>query len=84
VTHPNVSTALAFTVIDELARNGVRLVVLSPGSRSAAMAIAANEHPDVVARVVIDERSAAFHALGAAKGSGRPVAVLSTSGCGGG
>ena len=80
MTHPNVSTALAFTVIDELARNGVRLVVLSPGSRSAAMAIAANEHPDVVARVVIDERSAAFHALGAAKGSGRPVAVLSTSG----
>lgn len=80
MTHPNSSTALARVVMDELARQGVSLVVLSPGSRSAALALAADEHPDLTTRVVIDERSAAFHALGAARVSGAPAAVLSTSG----
>jgi 2-succinyl-5-enolpyruvyl-6-hydroxy-3-cyclohexene-1-carboxylate synthase len=78
--HPNPATALARVVVDEMAAAGVALVVISPGSRSAALAIAAAEHPDLDTRVFIDERSAAFHALGAARASGRPVAVLSTSG----
>ena len=80
MTHPNPSTALARAVIDELVGSGVRLIVISPGSRSAALAIAAVSHGDVETRVVVDERSAAFHALGAARASGRPVAVVSTSG----
>lgn len=80
MTHPNSSTALARVVMDELARQGVPLVVLSPGSRSAALALAADEHPDLTTRVVIDERSAAFHALGVARASGAPAAVVSTSG----
>jgi 2-succinyl-5-enolpyruvyl-6-hydroxy-3-cyclohexene-1-carboxylate synthase len=67
-------------VIDELARNGVRLIVLSPGSRSGALAIAAAAHPGIEAIVVIDERSAAFHALGRSKATGAPAAVVSTSG----
>jgi 2-succinyl-5-enolpyruvyl-6-hydroxy-3-cyclohexene-1-carboxylate synthase len=71
---------MARAVIDELAASGVRLVVVSPGSRSAALAIAAVSHGDVETRVVVDERSAAFHALGASRASGRPVAVVSTSG----
>lgn len=78
--HPNPATALARVVVDELASCGVSLVVISPGSRSGALAIAAAEHPQLAVRVVIDERSAAFHALGAAKASGRPVAMVSTSG----
>ncbi|MEA1904057.1 MAG: 2-succinyl-5-enolpyruvyl-6-hydroxy-3-cyclohexene-1-carboxylic-acid synthase [Actinomycetota bacterium] len=77
---PNPSTALASVIIDELARNGVGLVVLSPGSRSAALAIAAVGHPGIETRVVIDERSAAFHALGRAKASGEPAALICTSG----
>ena len=67
-------------LIDELARGGVRLVVISPGSRSAALAIAASEHPMLETRVAVDERSAAFLALGRAKVSGEPAMVISTSG----
>lgn len=80
MTHPNVSIALARVIIDELAVHGVDLFVISPGSRSGALAIAADEHPDVETRIVIDERSAAFHALGVARTASVPVAVLSTSG----
>jgi 2-succinyl-5-enolpyruvyl-6-hydroxy-3-cyclohexene-1-carboxylate synthase len=80
MSHPNPSTALARVVVDELAARGVELVVISPGSRSAALAIAATEHPQLATRVFIDERSAAFHALGAARASQRPAAVVSTSG----
>jgi len=80
VTHPNPSTALARVVVDQLAVEGVQVVVVSPGSRSGALAIAAAEHPELRARVVIDERSAAFHALGVARAGGRPAAVLCTSG----
>lgn len=80
MTHPNPSTALARVVVDELAAGGVRHLVISPGSRSAALAIASVEHDTIEARVVVDERSAAFHALGVALASQRPVAVLATSG----
>jgi 2-succinyl-5-enolpyruvyl-6-hydroxy-3-cyclohexene-1-carboxylate synthase len=80
MTRPNVSTALAEVVIDELAVNGVSVVVVSPGSRSGALAIAAARHPEIDTRVVIDERSAAFHALGVARASGMPAAVIATSG----
>lgn len=80
MTHPNPSTALARVVVDELANRGVKLVVIAPGSRSGALAIAAAGHPDIETRVVVDERSAAFHALGAARASSSPTAVLSTSG----
>jgi 2-succinyl-5-enolpyruvyl-6-hydroxy-3-cyclohexene-1-carboxylate synthase len=76
---PNPSTALAEVVVDELVRNGVRFVAISPGSRSAALAIAAAGHPDMTTVVVIDERSAAFWALGRAK-AGEGAAVLATSG----
>lgn len=80
MTHPNPSTALARVVVDEMANRGLRLVVIAPGSRSGALAIAAVEHPDIETRVFVDERSAAFHALGAARASGLPAAVVSTSG----
>jgi 2-succinyl-5-enolpyruvyl-6-hydroxy-3-cyclohexene-1-carboxylate synthase len=80
LTHPNPSTAVARVVMDELVNRGVDLVIISPGSRSGALAIAASEHPDLGTRVVIDERSAAFHALGVARSSSGPVAVVSTSG----
>lgn len=80
MTHPNPSTALARVVVDELAEGGVEFIVISPGSRSGALATAAAEHPDIETHVVIDERSAAFRALGVAKASGRPAAMVATSG----
>ncbi|HSJ35721.1 MAG TPA: 2-succinyl-5-enolpyruvyl-6-hydroxy-3-cyclohexene-1-carboxylic-acid synthase [Acidimicrobiia bacterium] len=80
MSYPNPSTALARIVVDELARGGVGRVVAAPGSRSTALALAAAQAPDLDLVVALDERSAAFHALGWAKASGRPAAVLTTSG----
>ena len=77
---PNASTALAQVLIDELVRGGVRHLVVSPGSRSAAVAIAGARSRDLAVSVLIDERSAAFFALGVGRATGTPAAVLTTSG----
>jgi 2-succinyl-5-enolpyruvyl-6-hydroxy-3-cyclohexene-1-carboxylate synthase len=79
----NPSTALGRVLVDELIRGGVRDAVLAPGSRSAPMALAlaaAERAGRLRLHVRIDERTAAFLALGLAKASGRPVPVLTTSG----
>ena len=64
---------------DELRRCGLRDVVVSPGSRSTPLAMVAHAAP-LNLYVDIDERGAAFFALGLAKASGRPVAIIATSG----
>jgi 2-succinyl-5-enolpyruvyl-6-hydroxy-3-cyclohexene-1-carboxylate synthase len=76
----NPATALATVLVDELLRCGLTDVVLAPGSRSAPLALAIYEQSRIRLHVRIDERSAAFLALGIAKRSGRPVAVVCTSG----
>ena len=79
----NAATALATAVVDELVRGGVRHVVLSPGSRSAALgfaALAAAAEGRIDLHTRIDERTAGFLALGIARTSRRPVAVVVTSG----
>ncbi|HEX2404726.1 MAG TPA: 2-succinyl-5-enolpyruvyl-6-hydroxy-3-cyclohexene-1-carboxylic-acid synthase, partial [Acidimicrobiia bacterium] len=80
MTQPNPSTAQARVIADELHRHGVDYVVISPGSRSAALAIAFEEHPGITTRIVLDERSASFHALGRSRATGAPVVALATSG----
>jgi len=80
-TPANASTALATVLVDELVRCGVRDLVLSPGSRSAALAFAAWDARDRLRlHTRLDERSAGFLAVGLARTSRRPVAVVTTSG----
>lgn len=74
------SQALALVLVDELARGGVVHACLAPGSRSAPLAIALSNDDRIDLHVVLDERSAAFVALGIAKQTGVPAGVLSTSG----
>lgn len=76
----NANTALASAFAEELARCGLRHAVLSPGSRSTPLALALWRQPEIETSVIVDERSAAFFALGAAQASGAPVTILCTSG----
>ena len=79
----NPSTAFGLAFCDELARCGLREVVLAPGSRSTPLAMAfgdLEQRGRLRLHVRIAERSASFTALGLAKASQRPVAVLCTSG----
>ncbi|KXG08791.1 2-succinyl-5-enolpyruvyl-6-hydroxy-3-cyclohexene-1-carboxylate synthase [Anoxybacillus sp. P3H1B] len=66
--------------VDELAKTGIEDVVVSPGSRSTPFAMVMAEHPKMRVHMNIDERSAAFFALGMAKAKRKPVALLCTSG----
>jgi 2-succinyl-5-enolpyruvyl-6-hydroxy-3-cyclohexene-1-carboxylate synthase len=79
----NPSTAFGLAFCDELVRCGLREVVIAPGSRSTPLAMAfgdLEQRGRLRLHVRIDERSASFTALGLAKASRRPVAVLCTSG----
>ena len=67
-------------VFNVLLQSGVRDVVCSPGSRNAPLLIAASAREGMRKHVVVDERCAAFMALGIAMVSKRPVALVCTSG----
>jgi 2-succinyl-5-enolpyruvyl-6-hydroxy-3-cyclohexene-1-carboxylate synthase len=77
---PNINSLWARLVVEELTRNGVTGFHVSPGSRSAPLALAAAEHPQAHCRVHFDERGAAYHALGHAAASRRPAVLICTSG----
>ena len=66
-----------------MANLGLRHVVISPGSRSTPLAFAFAENPEIGKTVALDERSAGFIALGLAKATREPVALLCTSGTAG-
>jgi 2-succinyl-5-enolpyruvyl-6-hydroxy-3-cyclohexene-1-carboxylate synthase len=79
----NVNALWGSVVAETLVRSGVSRVVISPGSRSTPLAFAFARHPAIEATPVLDERSAAFFALGIAKREMRPVVLLCTSGTAG-
>ncbi len=76
----NATYAFVGAVVDELVRAGVAHLCLCPGSRSTPLAIAAARQPGLKVWTHIDERAAAFFALGLARTARAPVAVVSTSG----
>ena len=67
-------------LLDGLAAVGLSTLVLSPGSRSTPVVLAAQRREGLMIVPILDERGAAFFALGAARSTGRPVALLATSG----
>jgi 2-succinyl-5-enolpyruvyl-6-hydroxy-3-cyclohexene-1-carboxylate synthase len=79
----NTNTLWASVLVETLSRLGLQTAVICPGSRSAPLAIAFAAHPDIEAIPILDERSAAFFALGKARNAGRPVALACTSGTAG-
>ena len=76
----NAQAAFCATLVDEWVRCGLRNVFVAPGSRSTPLALAFAAHHDIRLEVFLDERSAAFAALGSALVTGLPAAVLCTSG----
>jgi 2-succinyl-5-enolpyruvyl-6-hydroxy-3-cyclohexene-1-carboxylate synthase len=67
-------------LVESLVAAGLEHVVLSPGSRSTPFTWAFGTHPRLTRHVLIDERAAAFFALGLARVSGKPPLLLCTSG----
>lgn len=78
----NLNTVWAGVLVETLARLGLQTAVICPGSRSAPLAVAFAQHPGIEAVPVLDERSAAFWALGLAR-QGRAAVLLCTSGSAG-
>jgi 2-succinyl-5-enolpyruvyl-6-hydroxy-3-cyclohexene-1-carboxylate synthase len=79
----NPSTLLARVIVRQIVEAGVTDVVVSPGSRNAPLSLAfyqASTKGLIKLHIRIDERTAAFFALGIAKASGRPVPIVCTSG----
>ncbi len=80
MTAPNRNTLWGRLVADELAKSGVTAACLSPGSRSTPLTVAIADHPDIEVFSILDERSAAFFALGRGRRTGEPTAIVCTSG----
>ncbi|UPV73826.1 2-succinyl-5-enolpyruvyl-6-hydroxy-3-cyclohexene-1-carboxylic-acid synthase [Halorussus limi] len=77
---PNRNTLWARTLVSELEAAGVDAVCVAPGSRSTPLTVAFARHPDIEVFSHLDERSAAFFALGRAKRTGKPTPLVCTSG----
>ena len=76
----NVNSVWGALTMEVLARLGVETIVISPGSRSTPLTVAAVRNPKLEAVSILDERSAGFFALGLAKRTHKPVALVCTSG----
>lgn len=75
-----VQASFCATIVDEWIRGGVTHAVIAPGSRSTPLAIALAAREELSIKVVLDERSAGFLALGVGLATGRAAVVITTSG----
>ena len=69
-----------YDIASVCAGHGIDTAIISPGSRSAALTLAFVRHPEISTRVIPDERSAAFIAIGIAQQKKKTVALICTSG----
>lgn len=79
----NVNTLWASILVETLHHCGLTMAVVCPGSRSTPLTMAFANHLGIEALPILDERSAAFFALGRAKKTGLPTALVCTSGTAG-
>lgn len=75
-----VAATFCATLVDEWIRAGIAHAVVAPGSRSTPIALALARRGEIAVRVVVDERSAGFLALGIGLATGTPALVVTTSG----
>jgi 2-succinyl-5-enolpyruvyl-6-hydroxy-3-cyclohexene-1-carboxylate synthase len=80
---PNRNTLWAETLVEEFVAGGVDAVCVAPGSRSTPLVVAFADRPDIEVFSHLDERSAAFFALGRGRRTGTPTPVVCTSGTAG-
>lgn len=80
MTAPNRNLLWTQIFVEELARCGVQHVVIAPGSRSTPLVMAFADHGGFTVHSIIDERSAAFFALGIGLATGKPAALVCSSG----
>lgn len=76
----NINTLWTSVLVEELVRLGVTQFVISPGSRSAPLTVAVSRNKRARSMIHFDERGAAFFALGHARATGKPAALICTSG----
>lgn len=80
----NLNQLWSYVLTETLKRLGLSCAILCPGSRSTPLTVAfSKQAPDIEAIPILDERSAAFFALGRAKATGKPVVLVCTSGTAG-
>jgi len=77
---PNLNILWASLLVEELRRNGVNYFCLAPGSRCTPLTVAVAENKNVEKSIHYDERGVGFHALGYGRATGKPAAIITTSG----
>ncbi|OZH53579.1 2-succinyl-5-enolpyruvyl-6-hydroxy-3-cyclohexene-1-carboxylate synthase [Hydrocoleum sp. CS-953] len=76
----NINTVWASILVETLQHLGLTIAIISPGSRSTPLTFAFATHSKIETIPILDERSAAFFALGIAKKNHKPVVIVCTSG----
>lgn len=76
----NVNSLWGSLIVEELIRNGIDYFVISPGSRSSPLTVAVARNPQAKTMVCVDERGAAFHALGYGRATNNCAVLICTSG----